>query len=300
MKKLFNKELIIGICVIAAIAMLIFGIEFLKGVNMLSPANFYYVNCENVSGLVVSSPVSIDGYKVGQVREIAYDFEHPGKIKVMLAVDKKLCIPEDSYATLSSSLMGEGSVNIKMGHSQNMLAVGSDLSIKNVPGLMDALTHDVMPSVNAILPRIDTLLYNLNVLVSDPALAQSIGRLDGITGNVLAATEGLNTTMRRDVPALMGNARSAAVRIDSISANLVALSNELKQLPLSTTIDNVNHVTANLASFSDQLNDKNSTLGLLTSDPELYNRLNRVSVDIDSLIVDIKKDPKRYISIKLF
>lgn len=299
MKKLFNKELIIGISVILAIVILFFGIEYLKGINMFSPANFYYVNCANVSGLEISAPVTIDGYKVGQVREISYDYDNPGKIKVLLAVNKKLRVPDDSYAVLASTLMGGAYIDIKMGQSKKMLEVGSPISTKETTGLMDALSNDIMPAVNTILPRIDSLLYNLNTLVADPALTQSIRRLDGITQNVLTATDGLSTTMRKDVPAFMHSARSVTTKIDTVSANLVALSVQLKQLPLSSTMDNVNEVTANLVRFSNQLNDQSSTLGKLTNDPELYNRLNRVTADIDSLILDIKKNPKRYISIKL-
>lgn len=299
MKKLLTKEFIIGLSVIAAIAILIFGIEYLKGINMFSPANFYYVNYENVSGLEVAAPVSIDGFKVGQVREISYDYDNPGKIRVLLAVNKKLRVPEDSYAVLSSTLMGGGYVDIKMGESKKMLEVGSDIRTKEVPGLMDALAKDVMPAVSTILPRIDSLLYNLNSLAGDPALAQSVRRLDGITGNILTATQGLNSVMGRDVPAVMYNARSITTKVDSVSANLIALSNQLKQLPIASTMDNVNEVTDNLVKFSNRLNSESSTLGKLTNDPELYNRLNRVSADIDSLILDIKKNPKRYISIKL-
>lgn len=299
MKKLLTKEFIIGLSVIAAIAILIFGIEYLKGINMFSPANFYYVNYENVSGLEVAAPVSIDGFKVGQVREISYDYDNPGKIRVLLAVNKKLRVPEDSYAVLSSTLMGGGYVDIKMGESTKMLEVGSDIRTKEVPGLMDALAKDVMPAVSTILPRIDSLLYNLNSLAGDPALAQSVRRLDGITGNILTATQGLNSVMGRDVPAVMYNARSITTKVDSVSANLIALSNQLKQLPIASTMDNVNAVTDNLVKFSNRLNSESSTLGKLTNDPELYNRLNRVSADIDSLILDIKKNPKRYISIKL-
>lgn len=299
MKKLLTKEFIIGLSVIAAIAILIFGIEYLKGINMFSPANFYYVNYENVSGLEVAAPVSIDGFKVGQVREISYDYDNPGKIRVLLAVNKKLRVPEDSYAVLSSTLMGGGYVDIKMGESKKMLEVGSDIRTKEVPGLMDALAKDVMPAVSTILPRIDSLLYNLNSLAGDPALAQSVRRLDGITGNILTATQGLNSVMGRDVPAVMYNARSITTKVDSVSANLIALSNQLKQLPIASTMDNVNAVTDNLVMFSNRLNSESSTLGKLTNDPELYDRLNRVSADIDSLILDIKKNPKRYISIKL-
>lgn len=299
MKKIFSKEFTIGLSVIVAGIILFFGIDYLKGINMLSPANFYYVNYDNVSGLEVSAPVSIDGYKVGQVREISYDYDHPGKIKVLLAVNRKLRIPEDSYAALASTLMGGAYVDIKIGNSPKMLEIGSNISAREGKGLMDALGQDVVPAIQPILARVDTLLYNLNRIVEDPALAQSIGRLDGITANVQGMCAGLNATVGSDVPVIMRKARSITTSLDSVSTNLVALSYSLKQLPLNATVENVNSVVTNLEHFSNQLNDKNSTLGMLMNDPELYNRINRVAADVDSLIVDIKKNPKRYISIKL-
>lgn len=300
MKKIISKEFVIGISVILAIAILFFGIEYLKGINMLNPANFYFVSCDNVSGLEVSASVQIDGYKVGQVREISYDYDHPGKIKVLLAVNKKLRIPDDSYADLSSTLMGGGFVVINMGSSKKMLEVGSDIPMRQSKGMMETLSSDIMPTVNTILPRIDSLLYNLNLLVADPALTQSVRRLDGITGNVLQASQGLNTLMSREVPAVVRNARGITTRIDTITANLSALSAQLRALPVAETMDDVKAVTANLSQFSAQLNSQSSTLGKLNNDPELYNKLDRVAADIDSLVVDIKKNPKRYISIKLF
>ena len=105
--------------------------------------------------------------------------------------------------------------------------------------------------------------------------------------------------MNHQVPRLANNTVKITQSLDTIVGNLGQLSYQLKALPLNATVDNVNQLTANLSQFSRQLNDKNSTLGLLTSDPELYNRINQVSADIDSLLVDIKKHPKRYISIKL-
>lgn len=299
MKK-HTKEFVIGICVIVAALILFFGIDYLKGINLFNPSNFYYVQCDDVSGLELSAPVTINGYKVGQVRKISYDYENPGKIKVLLAVDDKLHLPKGSYAELASTLLSGGYVNIVLGKESGKIPTGEELPLKPTKGLMDAVSQDVMPAVGEILPHIDSLVNNLNTLVSDPALIASIQRLDGITGNVYSLTQGLDNTVSRDVPMVMRNTRRLTSRLDSVSYNLMALSHNLKELPLSSTMDNVNEITANLSHFSKQLNDKNSTLGLLTSDPELYNRLNQVSADIDSLIVDIKKNPKRYISIKLF
>lgn len=299
MKKIFNKEFIIGICVIAAIVILIFGIDYLKGINLFSPANFYYATYNNVAGLEISSPVTIDGYKVGQVREIQFDYENPGKIKVLLALNKNLRIPVDSKATMGSTLMSGNFISIKLGKSADKIPVGGDIESIETSDLMSSLSEEIMPAVNQILPRVDSLLCNLNRLAGDPALLSSIRRLDGITENVSGATDGLNSTINKDLPIVMRNVKSISHGLDTVTANLGLLSAQLKALPLNTTVDNVNTLTNNLTKFSAQLNDPNSTLGMLMNDPELYNRLNRVAADVDSLIVDIKKNPKRYISIKL-
>lgn len=299
MKKIFNKEFMIGLSVIAAIIILIFGIDYLKGINLFSPANFYYASYDNVAGLEISSPVTVDGYKVGQVRDIEFDYEHPGKIKVLLALNKNLHIPVDSKASMGSTLMSGNFISITLGKSSEMLQIGSEISSYEQADLMTSLNENVMPTVNQILPRIDSLLMNLNKLVGDPALLASIQRLDGITGNVMDATVGLNGVLNKDVPVVMRNVKSISHGLDTVTANLGILSAQLKALPLHTTVDNVNSLTNNLNKFSAQLNDPNSTLGQLMQDPELYNKLNRVAADVDSLIVDIKKNPKRYISIKL-
>lgn len=299
MKKVFSKEFIIGLSVIGAIAILFFGIEYLKGVNLFKPANFYVASYDNVAGLEISAPVTVDGFKVGQVREINFDYEHPGKIEVVLALNKNLHLPDNTVATIGSTLMSGAYVDLKLGDSKTLLPVGGEVKTAVVPDLMSSLSNDVMPSVNSILPRIDSLLYNLNVLVTDPALVASIQRLDGITGNVMAMTGGLNKTFNAQVPYILGKTGHITNNLDSVTLNLMDLSAQLKALPIQNTMDNVNSITDNLTRFSAQLNDKNSTLGQLTNDPELYNRINRVAADVDSLIVDIKKNPKRYISIKL-
>lgn len=299
MKKLISKEFIIGISVIAAILVLVFGIDYLKGINLFSPANFYYAEYENVQGLETAAPVTINGYKVGQVREIQFDYANPGKVRVLLALNKDLKLPVDSKAELASTLLSGAYVNIRMGSSTKMLEKGSNVPTMVVPDMMASISNDVMPAVNSILPKIDSLLYNLNTLVADPALLASIQRLDGITGNVYAATDGLKNTLKSDIPIIMRNTRGITHGLDSVVSNLGMLSYNLKELPLSRTVDNVNQITANLTKFSDQLNNQKSTLGMLMNDPELYNRLNSVAASVDSLIVDIKRNPKRYISIKL-
>lgn len=297
--KLAKKEFIIGLCVIVSIVILYFGIEYLKGVNLFKPANYYVAHYENVAGLELAAPVTIDGFKVGQVRDIKFNYDKPGDVEVILALNKNLHVPEDSYATLASTLLSGAYVEIKLGSSQKLIEIGGDIPTRRVPDLMASVSDELLPSVMEVIPRIDTLLYNLNLLVANPALTQSINRFDGITDNLLASSVSLNGTLKRDIPLVMRNANFAMQNLDTISVNLAELSYQLKNLPLSATMDNVNAVTANLTKFSENLNNEKSSLGLLMNDPELYNRVNRVAADVDSLIVDIKRNPKRYISIKL-
>ncbi|MCM1152787.1 MAG: MlaD family protein [Muribaculum sp.] len=299
MKKLRSKEFLIGLSVILAILILIFGIDYLKGINLFKPTNFYVAEYENVMGLEISAPVQIQGYKVGQVREINFDYEHPGKIKVVLALNKDLHLPKDSKALIASTLLSGAYIEIVLGQSAQMLEVGGNVPTAVTPDLMASLQNDLMPKVGNIIPHVDSLLYNINGLVSNPALSQSIGRLDGITGNLLMASNGLNSTLSRDVPLVMRNVHHITTDVDTLANNLIDLTVQLKSLPLQPTMENVEQVTRNLEAFSAQLNSREGTIGRLMNDPELYDRLNQVSADIDSLIVDIKKNPKRYISIKL-
>lgn len=298
MKKIFNKEFAIGLSVIVAILILIFGIDYLKGINLFRPANYYVAYYDNVDELTVSSPVLINGYKVGQVREVNFNYKKPGKVEVVMALDKNLQLPEGTVADLGTTLLSGARIELTMGTGSAMIPTGGEVAAGIKGGLMSSV-QDMMPAVTGVLPKVDSLLYNLNLLVADPALTASIQRLDGITDNLLSTTQGLSSTMNRQVPMLADNTVKITRSLDTIVGNLGQLSYQLKTLPIDATVDNVNQLTANLSQFSRQLNDKNSSLGLLTSDPELYNRITQVSADIDSLLVDIKKNPKRYISIKL-
>lgn len=299
MKKLFTKEFIIGLSVIAAVLILFIGIEYLKGINLFKPSNYYVASYDNVAGLEISAPVTIDGFKVGQVREIKFNYEKPGKIEVVLALNKSLRLPEDSKASIVSTLMSGAYVEIMMGRGSKLVEVGGEIEGVTTPDMMANITNKVLPAVGDLMPKVDSLLTSLNTLVSDPALLKTVQTLDDVAANIDVASASLNSLLGRQVPGLIGNVNRVTHNLDSLTSNLNALSVQLKQLPIESTMGNVNDITANLAKFSDQLNNRNSSLGMLMNDPELYNRINKVTTDIDSLILDIQKNPKRYISIKL-
>ncbi len=298
MKKIFSKEVIIGLIIIFALAILFIGIDFLKGVNVFKASNYYYVTYTDVNGLAVSAPVTVNGFTVGQVRDISYEYDNPGHIKVEISLDQQLQIPENTEAILSTDLLGTASIALQLGNSKTMHKVGDELDGKIPVGMMDAVSKDVLPAFTQIAGKIDTLLTNLNTLTGDPALLASVQRLDQITADLAQTTTSLNSMMRSLAPAT-NDIRKMTGNFANASDNINQLTGNLNNLPLDSLMNTLEATTQNLKALTEQLNDKNSSLGLLMNDPALYNNLNATVTSLDSLFIDIKKSPKRYINIKL-
>ena len=185
--------------------------------------------------------------------------------------------------------------------------VGAKLEGETTGGMVDKLSSELMPSIMTIAPHIDSLVVALTAVTTDPALISSIKRLDNIMANLEVSTNNLNSAMK-GVPMLINNANGTMSNVKEISANLTqissalaVLSEDLKDMPLDSTMRNINHITANLDRATAQLNSTNSSLGLLLNSPDLYNNINNSAAHIDSILIDLKRQPKRYIpSIKVF
>lgn len=307
MKKIFSKELIIGASVLLSLLILFFGIDYLKGINIFKSANYYYASYTNVAGLSQSAPVTLNGYKIGLVREINYEYDNPGHVLVELSLDKQLKVPVGTKATIVTDMLGTSSVELKMAPGNNYYEVGSRLEGVSAGGMMDKLGNELMPTIMSIAPHIDSLVVALTAITTDPALLTSIKRLDNIMANLETSTNHLNKAMS-SVPMLVTSANGTMANVKELSANLTqissalaVLSDDLKEIPLDSTMRNINRITANLDQATEQLNSTNSSLGLLLNDPELYHNINNSAAHIDSILIDLKKQPKRYIpSIKIF
>ena len=301
-----KKNIIIAITIIASLCLLYWGIEFLKGVNLFKPANFYYAHFEKVDGLTEAAPITVNGFPVGQVREINYDYEK-NQIQVMMAMNKDLKIPVGSTVRIESSLTGTASLALTLSDSKVFCKVGDEIGCFVKPGIMDKVTTEVVPQVLTILPQVDSILGNVNTLTSNPALYASVSRLDGITAELAKSAQQLNALMHglnARVPGVMNDVNGITGNLTGTTSNLNELSASLKTLPLDSTVNEINATIANMQQLTSELNkklnDRNSSLGLLLNDKTLYSNAERAVADLDSLLVDIKKHPKRYINVKVF
>ncbi len=293
-----KKEATIGLCVVIALLMLFIGINYLKGINMFKAANYYYATYGNVAGLQISAPVTLNGFKVGLVREINYEYNNPGHVKVELSLDRALKIPTGSKAVIEQDILGTSTVVLHLSSASTFQEVGSDIEGATASGLLDNVSQSLMPNISAIFPKIDSLLTSLNRVVADPALTASVKRLDDITLNLEQTMRQLNSATKT-LPPVMADVNGVTSNLKTVSADLADFSAQLKQMPIDSTMNNILVLSGNLKALSATLNDPQSSLGMLTHDSALYDNLNNCAASLDSLLIDVKRNPKRYISIKL-
>lgn len=304
-----KKNVLIGLTVVVSICILYWGIEYLKGINLLKPANFYYAKFEKVNGLTVASPVTVNGFKVGQVREITYDYD-TNQISVELSFEKGLKIPDGSTITFSNELLGAAALQLNLGASKTYMEVGSVIPTQMQGGLMDKVGNDMMPALVSILPKVDSIVGSVNQILANPAIAASVTRCDAITRELAASSAQLTELMaslNKAVPGMVHNANGVLANANALTGdlrtttgNLNTITGNLKELPLDTSLNRINATLANVQRLTAKLNNENSSLGMLLNDKKLYQNATNTVASLDSLLQDVKKHPKKYVTIKVF
>ena len=291
-----KKEIQIALVAIVGIVVLYLGLQFLRGLTIFSSDHNYYVKFKNVSGLTPSSPVYANGFKVGVVREIVYDYEQRNDIVALVGLNSQMRLPKGSRAEIASDLLGNIKLELVMGPNPGDLMTPGDTLYGGLEEGVMALAAGMVPQIQAMLPKLDSILMNVNLLLSDPALKNSLHNIDQITGNLTTTSNELKAmtyTLNQQMPSLVKNA-------DGMLANANDLTHNLNELDLAGTMTKVNNTLANVEQMTAKLNSNEGTLGLLMRDPELYNNLNATMIHADSLMIDLKQHPKRYVHFSVF
>lgn len=295
MKK-FSKEIQIALVAIVGIVVLYFGLQFLKGLTIFSSDSNYYVKFKDISGLSASSPIYANGFRVGVVESIIYDYEQQNDIVAVIGLDNQMRMPKGSRAEIASDLLGNIKLELVLGpNPADLLSPGDTILGGPQLGAM-ALAAGMVPQIQAMLPKLDSILASVNTLLADPALKNSLHHIDQITGSLTTTSNELHamaSTLNKQMPQLVKNA-------DGMLANANDLTRNLNELDLATTMAKVNNTLQNVEQMTAKLNSNEGTLGLLMRDPELYNNLNATMIHADSLMIDLKQHPKRYVHFSVF
>ena len=291
-----TKEIKIALVAIVGILIMYFGINFLKGMNLFSTNNAYYMTFDDIQGLGASTPIYADGYKVGTVDGMEYDYKENGPIKVKVDINKDLRIPQGSKAEIVKDLMGNLQVNLLLANNpRERVEPGGVIPGAVNGGMMDKAAN-LIPVVEKMLPKLDSILTSVNALLADPALAASLHNVETITSNLTVSTRELNTLMaglNKQVPGMVRKANGVRDNTNRLTANLASLD-------VQGTLNKVNQTLESAHQFTEKLNSNQGSLGLLMNDTKLYDNLTSTMSHADSLVIDLKAHPKRYVHFSVF
>ena len=294
MKTKITRNALIGLAFIASLFMIYFGINFLKGVNVLKKQNQYYVLFDDVSNLLISSPVYVKGYQIGLISDIRMISTDPIQFSVGINLEEDMRITEGSYLEYGIDLFGASMATLVMGTSDNYLQRGDTLTGSKVTGLLDGMTG-VMPKADSILLRIDSVLFTLNRLMSNPAWESSIEGIGSTVAQLQRSSVGLHAivgSLEKELPEISSN-------LNAVSYDLKEVSKELSEMEMKKTFDSIDETVNNLKLLTTKINSDDNSLGLLINDTRIHDSLNVTIETATKLLEDIRQNPDRYLSIKV-
>ena len=293
-----RKEIKIGAFAVIVLAVALFMIEFLKGKDIFSRNNTYYIIYPSVEGLSISTGITVGGYAAGVISDIAYN-RQTMDYTVSASISREFDIPKDSHIEIySSDLLGTRKLRVKMGTSGVMASSGDTLR-----GCMEAdMLSSVTGSLDSLMRSIRTTVESVNLILDEEnraevrQLLQRLNRTAGNLDNISSMLQGKSP----DIEALLSNLSSisatldsAAIAINGTAANAEAITASLKEADLTGMTDSIR-------SLAGRLQNPDGSIGKLMGSDSLYNALTALSSDLDSLVNNIRKDPKKYIKISIF
>ena len=228
------------------------------------------------------------------MRSIEYNYDKPGSVTVEISLDNKLKVPTGSKALLKVDFLGTATIDLQLNKYVSTHHTAGDVIIgENAPDMLGNIQSEMLPQITSMLPKLDSILTGVQALVNDPALRSSLQRIDHITANLETSTEHLNRLLGQDMPVIVKNVTEVTNHVDTFTG-------KLNRLELEKTLASVDSTVTNLQEVSAKLKNPNSTLGLLLNDGALYDGLVNTVGSADSLLIDLRENPKRYVHFSLF
>jgi len=292
-KKFFTKEVRIGLAFVVALALFIYGANFLKGIDLFSPTKTYFLTYDNLDGLVVSNGVFIKGYKVGQVKDIKYDFkkEHPFTVEII--VNDDIDIPQGSIAYLyDASMLGGKGINLVLSDAETYHKNKDMLTTDVEVGLFGQLA-EVVPDLKKTVADADSAIVSVNNLINSDEIKNTIANINGSVGEVKSMTTHLNYMIKVKFPPILNN-------VDSICGDVKNISSQLSEADYKKIMTGLDTTMQNLQELTEKINSPEGTVGQLLTNPSLYNKIDQTVENANALVVDLKQNPKRYVHFSVF
>ena len=290
--KTLTRELWIGFLGILSLLIIYLLINFFKGVNLIDKGNSYYVELDDIGEIVKTSPVFVNGYKVGNVQEIDYDFSTQNRVYVLITVDNRLHIPEGSIAEVQTELLGSSNIHIRLGKGNRILEAVDTLTGRLDTGAMGEASK-MIPTLNSMLPKVDSILYSLNNILANPAINNTLNNVEQLTVELNNTSAELNRMLKGDIA-------TASEKLVALEDEMLQLTGKLNEIEYQKIIASLEASLNNIEQITAALNDGEGTAGMLLKDRALYNKLNGTCEAATELLEDLKENPKRYVHFSIF
>ena len=301
-----TSEIKIGITGVITIIVMIWGVNYLKGRNILKSKYNLIVQYEQLDGLEASANVMTKGFKIGTVEKITFESEKEIPFNVLLEIEKDYKIPKGSRAEIySSNLIGSKAVNIIPSDQAHNYEDGEVMSGSLSADMLSSLQDDLSPLIIAIrgaVMTLDSTAKYINEILNNPDIDEIVGNLEDVSGSVSyqLSDNGEFTATLKNLGAISDNIQSQNAAIARSIQNLDQVSGQIAGSDLDSLITHLNKVAGNLTDITDEMKNKNGSMGKLIYDDQLYIQINQLTASLDSLVSDINENPKKYVSFSLF
>ena len=304
-----NKEFKIGFFAITSIIVLIFGVNYLKGINILNDNNNFYAVYQNIGGLQVGSPVMVNGYKVGMVSNIDFLIKQNQKLSVTISLDKKFDIAKNTVCKIvNQDLMGTKGIALILGDDDELVSIGDTL-ISGVEGsLQDEVNAQILPLKNKaeeLIGSVDSVMMIVTAVLNKNTrdnLKNSLNSLDK-TFELMSKTMvkvdsmvDLNderiSKVVQNLESITSNLETSNSEIKTILTNFATLSDSLAKADIAKVLQNVIDITS-------KINSGEGSIGLLLKDDKIYANFEKSTRELAFLLEDIKKNPSRYVNFSI-
>ena len=314
----YNKEFKIGVVVTVAIGLLVWGLNFLKGENILSTKQYFYAVYHKIDGLVEGNPVQVNGFKVGQVGTVSFHADKSGKVVVKFILGKEtIALPRGTTARIiSADLLGSKAVELMLAESDDIHISGDTLDSDIEADLQESFNATIAPlklKAEELIGSMDSAVTIVQMILNEDArknlgagfesLKRSFDRFESASKNLdelISENKGRISSIFVNINGIAGNLNSKSTELSNILDNFSQISDSLAEANIAATLQSANLALQDLSVILEKINDGEGTMGMLINNDSLYNNLAGASLALDSLLSDVKDHPKRYVHFSLF
>tara|TARA_B100000945_G_scaffold135375_1_gene108011 strand:+ start:5052 stop:5945 length:894 start_codon:yes stop_codon:yes gene_type:complete len=286
-----SKELLIGLFTCLLLGVLYWGVNFLKGENLFSNKRFFYALYDNVDGLTISRPVTVNGFKVGQVSNINFTSQKEGNLIVEVAIEEDLPFSKNSFLEIyDSDLLGAKSLELKILDGSTLALSGDTL----LGSIAHGLTSEVSEQFGSVKVGLDQVIVSFNKVLTE------VQDLSNTANRMLLANEKKLEQSINSIESISSVVEAQSAHVKDIISNLSTFTDSLKEFDVVSLGDQILSISDQIELLLIQLNSGDGSLSKFLYEDSIYSDISITINTLDRLLYDIQQNPKKYINLSLW